>query len=226
MAMENTFSKSDNIEQAWELVKVNFWFLVGLAFVVMLVSSFFGYLSKLIETKGIIITLSAISWIIQIFLNIGIINISLKLARAEPTAWGDLWTKRHLFWRYLGGNIIYYFIVAGGLLLLVIPGVIWSIKYQFFTYALVDKELSIMKALQESGRLTQGHKGNIFVLNILLTLIALLGLLLLFVGLLVAVPITWLTYSLVYLKLQKIANAHQSDISTNSGKQKNAIGAT
>lgn len=209
--MENSFSKSDSIEQSWELVKANFWFLIGLAFIVMLISNLAGWLSELVETGGLITTISIISWIIQIFLSIGIINITLKLARGETANWGDLWTKRHLFWRYIGGSILYALIVTGGLLLLIIPGVIWALKYQFFTYALVDKELSIKAALQESRRLTKGHKGNIFVLNILLTLIALLGMLLFFVGLFVALPITWLTYTLVYLKLQKLSHTSESN---------------
>ena len=212
--MENTFSKSDSIEQAWELVKANFWFLVGLTFALLLVSNFFSYISDLLETEGLIFTLSIISWVIQVFLSIGIINISLKLARGEVASWGDLWTKRHLFWRYIGGSILYALIVSVGLLLLIIPGVIWALKYQFFTYILVDKELSIWAALKDSSRLAQGHKGNIFVLNILLTLIAVLGLLLFFIGLLAAMPIIWLTYALVYLKLQELSNTSKSKAKT------------
>jgi hypothetical protein len=217
-----TFSKSDSIEQAWELTKANFWFLVGLAFIVALVSNLPASVAELVDHEGLTITLSVISWVVQIFLSIGIIDICLKLARGENANWGQLWTKRHLFWRYIGGSILYSLIVVGGLLLLIIPGVIWGLKYQFFTYALVDKELSVMEALQESSRLTQGHKGNIFVLNILLSLIAMLGLLLLFIGLLVAMPIIWLAYSVVYLKLQELSNPAQPKTKV---KQKSAASA-
>jgi hypothetical protein len=195
------FSKSELVEHAWEITKQNFWFLFWLAFIIMLAGSIPNLFGQEVQQTNFFWVLVLIIWIVQIFLSLGIIRISLKLSRSETASWGDLWEPRHLFWRYLGASILYGLITVIGFILLIIPGLIISIRLQFFTYALVDKEMKIFEALQYSWDITRGSWWNLFFYNIILTLIVFLGLILLVVGVLVATPVTWLAYTLVYLKL-------------------------
>ena len=61
---------------------------------------------------------------------------------------GDLPT----FWRYLAVNFLFLLIILGGLLLLVIPGIVWSVKYQFAPFLIVDRNLGLKEAFQGERR--------------------------------------------------------------------------
>ena len=81
------------------------------------------------------------------------------------------------------------------------PGIIWSLKYAFVRYFIVDKGLSIKEAFLESSKITSGSKWNIFWLSILIAIINILGALAFGVGLLLSIPITIMAYAYVYRKL-------------------------
>lgn len=195
------FSKSGLIEQAWEITKKHFWFMVGLTVVIVFISSIPNFFGEDKQAEPLVLSIAILTWIIQIFLSIGITYITLKLGRGESVTWADLWTKKYLFWRYLGGSILMGIIVLIGFALLIIPGIWLGVRLQFFTYALVDKDAKIMEALRISWDMTEGNWWNLFGYNILLGLVVLLGFILLVIGIFVAIPVTWLGLALVYLKL-------------------------
>jgi len=62
--------------------------------------------------------------------------------------------------------------VMGGLILLVIPGIIFSLGFYFSTTIVAVEELGPVAAMKRSWRLTKGHRGDVFGLNMLLILIA------------------------------------------------------
>ena len=83
---------------------------------------------------------------------------------------------------------IWILITIGGTFLLVIPGVIWGVKYGLCGFAVMDKALSAREAIRFSGKITQGYKGKLFscwlisVVSGQLALPLVLGLQLLFSG--------------------------------------------
>lgn len=99
------------------------------------------------------------------------------------------------------GSIIYGVIVSLGLILLIIPGIVWAIKFQFFDYLIIDKGLGPIDALEKSSEITRGVKLDLLTFGILIWIINLLGLLCLVVGLFVTIPITVVAKAFVYRKL-------------------------
>jgi uncharacterized membrane protein len=95
-------------------------------------------------------------------------------------------------------------IILGGLLLLVVPGVIWAIKYQFAMTLVVDKKMGFNEALKTSGRITKGHKGWLFGLTILIGLMQLATIFTLFIGLIATVPLAYIIYIVVYRYLESL----------------------
>ena len=142
-----------------------------------------------------------ILWIINLIAQIGLLKISLKVYDGEPASSQELFSYAHFSIKYLLASVLYGLIVLAGLLLLVVPGVIWSIKYQMFALLIVDKNMGIKEAFKKSAELTSGVKLSIFVFFIIMGLINLAGLLLLFVGLFVTVPVTLMAYIYVYRSL-------------------------
>ena len=85
--------------------------------------------------------------------------------------------------------------------MLIIPGIIWGIKFQFFSYFIVDKGLGPIEALKRSSTITKGAKWDLFLFGLLVWLINLLGALCLLVGLFATIPTTGVAMAFVYHKL-------------------------
>jgi len=93
--------------------------------------------------------------------------------------------------------------------LLIVPGIIWGIKFWFFDYFVIDKGLGSIEALKKSSAITEGHKWNLFIFFLVITGINLLGAIFLLVGLFATMPITMIVAAFVYRRLlaQKVVSA-------------------
>jgi len=65
---------------------------------------------------------------------------------------------------FLFGLILYTLITLVGTILLIIPGIIWGIKFQFFGYFIVDKGLEPIEALKRSAAITKGVRWSLLFL--------------------------------------------------------------
>ena len=70
----------------------------------------------------------------------------------------DLFSYFPLFFKYLSGSILYELIIVGGMILLIIPDIIWRIKFQFFSCFIVDKGVGPIEALKRSSVITKDAK--------------------------------------------------------------------
>lgn len=183
------FSKREAISFGWNVTKNNLGFFILLLILVFVISVASAVLN------------AVISIIVEMLITIGLIKISLKFCDNEKANISDLFSSSHLFFNFLIGNLLYALISIGGFILLIIPGIIWAIKYGFFGYLIVDKGLGPIEALKESARITKGNKWNLFLFGILLGLINILGALALLVGLFVTIPTAMIANAFVYRKL-------------------------
>lgn len=206
--METTaFSKKEAIRFGWRTFKANWGFLF-LAFLVAGIIYFFPGMTadRLEETMPFLANLIGLGvWVIYIVLPLGLIKITLKLHDNQKPELTDLLSCFPLFFKQLLASILYNLIVFFGLLLLIIPGIIWAVKFQFYSYLIVDRNLGPIKALKKSVAITRDHKWNLFLLSLILALIDLLGVTAIFAGLLIALPVTMLARTFVYRKLLAMA---------------------
>lgn len=202
--MRKSFSKKEAISYGWNTAKKNFKFLALTVLFYMALSSVPGFLADAFSKNNIpflsfIINLAG--WVLQMSASLGLIAIALKIHDNKKAQYSDLLSKIHLFIPYLFGSIVYGVIIFVGYLLLIVPGVIWSLKFQYFSYLMVDKNMGPIDAMKRSSRITKGHKWNLFLFGILLALINLAGLLALGVGLFLTLPTTFMASAFVYRKL-------------------------
>jgi len=205
--IEKRFSKGEAIKFGWSMVKNNLIFFVGLFIADGLIYQALEIISK--STKENIPALSFVSdivyLVIQIIVQMGLIKISLRICdnmRCElADFFSDLLSCLPLFFKYLSGTILYLLIVLSGIILLIIPGVIWSVKYSFVGYFIVDKGLGPIEALKESSLITKGAKQDLFLFWLLISVVNFLGVLAFFIGLFVTIPITVVAIGFVYRKL-------------------------
>lgn len=206
--MNQRFSQKEAISFGWNTTKTNlaFFIIISLTlFILQIIPAVVRQFTGNQNTSVVIINsaVAIIFWLINLVTSMGVIKISLKFIDNQSASYSDLFSQFHLFFRYLLGSILYGLIVMAGLILLIIPGIIWGIKFQFFSYSIIDQDLGPVEALKRSWIITSGVKWRLFVFNITLGLINLLGLLALGVGLLVTVPTTSLAAAYVYRQLSK-----------------------
>jgi uncharacterized membrane protein len=202
-----TFSIKEAIKTNWEVVKANFWFVVGTTFVYFLFNSSFEIGGEDAEsafskvTLVALIVLGIIFWVVGTIVQMGYTKIYLKLHGGERSKFKELFTYYHLFWRYVGAMILYCLRVFLGFILLVVPGVIWGIKFQFMPILVLDKGMGPVEAMRESGKMTEGHKWHLLKFGLVVAGINIIGFLCFVVGLLVTVPLTVLAHIHIYRKL-------------------------
>jgi uncharacterized membrane protein len=112
------------------------------------------------------------------------------------------------FFQYLLGSLLYGLVVAAGMVLLVVPGVLWAIKYCFTGFLIIDLGLDPLTAMRRSAELTRPARGQLFFFGLTLLGVNILGALVLGIGLLATVPMTVLALGQVYRQL--LQNEHTS----------------
>ncbi len=192
------------LSQAWELFKKNWKFLLVVTIIGWIFQGLprsFGQRNYANDSWLLSVLLGLVFSILKIIVDIGLTKIYLKMVDKEPAKIEDLFAHYKLFWKYLAGSILYGLIVVGGLLLLIVPGIIWAVKFQFYAYLIVDKNLGPLQALSRSSEVTQGKKWALFKFNLVNGLVAVSGIFALGVGLLITVPVTQLSMAMLYRKL-------------------------
>ncbi len=208
----NTFSPSAMIRFGWETFKKRPWFFVGVFLVVGILSSGMNFQmdANTSYTPGIIVLFviaAIIMTIIQTLAKMGSTQLVLKAQEnTESLTFGDLWAP-HPFWKYVGASILVGVIVVIGFILLIVPGIIWALRYMFVPYLVMDRKLKPFEALKESARITYGHKWQLLGLIGLIVLINILGALALLVGLLVSGPVSAIALGHAYRTLSAQAGA-------------------
>jgi uncharacterized membrane protein len=197
------FSKSEAVRFGWDTMKSNLGFFIVLLIAVGLLYTvppiIVGIVMEANVFLGLILRIADI--VLGIIISMGLVKIALRFCDKEKGRFSDLFSQYRLFFNYLFASILYNLIVFGGMLLLIVPGIIWGIKFCFFDYFVVDKRLGPIEALKRSSAITRGVKWDLFVFFLMLTGINLLGALCLLIGLFAAIPTTWVAQAFVYRRL-------------------------
>jgi uncharacterized membrane protein len=212
-----SISKKELFQLGWETFKKQWKILLGTLAIMWVISVVFeGALGALEEMPlvGFVVLLVYIA--LSVLLQIGLTRITLNLAYARPASIRQLFEEHTIILRFLGASVMYVLIVLGGFLLLIVPGIIWAIKYSQFRYLIVDKNVNAFDSLSQSAKLTDGHKMQLFWLGVLLTLLNIAGALAFVVGLLITIPVTVMVYAHLYKKLTELQSGVVAEMSSES----------
>jgi len=201
------FTVGSAIRFGWETFKTRPWFFVGSTVVIFIAYAIVGAITGGIDTAmgatpedpsaigGII------NFVLSTFIGMGVTAFYLAAHdNPETIDLSTLWHPRP-FWKYLGAGILVGLAIGIGFILLIIPGIIAAIFFMFTTFIVIDKELGPIEAMKESMRIGRGYRWPLLGLIVLLSLIMLLGVIALFVGILVALPVASLAFVHAYRTL-------------------------
>lgn len=201
-----TFSSGELFKQAWALIKKK-WKLflkpLGVMFLVQLLVSMLTNYNAENMSQLVIFIVQIASMVLNAVMQINLIKIMLGIIRGEYEQFEvmDLFDFNVQILTYWLGTLTVGLIVVVGMVLLIIPGIIWGIKYSFVPYLIVDKKMAVGEAMKASAIMTAGMKWNIFFFFIAGLILNLLGLLMLIVGVIVTGAVTSLAYYLLYERL-------------------------
>src|SRR3989344_3911926 len=148
--------------------------------------------------------LGILATIFLIIIRIGYNKMFLRMNDGEKPTFSEIFKEYPLFWKYLGLSILMPLAVLVGLVLLIIPGIIWAVRFSFAPLILVDTKIGPIAAMKESWAITAGNFWHLLEFWIVIGLINLLGMIVLGVGLLVSIPVSTFASIYVYRELTKV----------------------
>lgn len=191
--------------EAFQCARQNSFFLIVLTLIFLFSFSLVSYLPKTlcalvgIDMEGWVGTFHQLfEAVFQSFLFLGITRISILFSAGITPDYRDFLKIKTPLIRYLLASILYTAIVFGGMLLLVVPGIIWALKYQMYSFVIVDEEVGPVEALRKSAQLTDGAKMDLFRFGMMAGTVNMLGALFFLVGLFVTIPVTLLAMGRLY----------------------------
>lgn len=155
------FNRAELKNVAKERLTGNWSYMAGITLLLMILTSLSSFLG-LIPVVGTIFLYCIISPI-----TLSQIIMSAKLYHREHVEVGDIFSGFTYFGKCVG---LYFWMLLWiflWTLLLIVPGIIKGYSYSLAFYCLRnDPSLTIREALQESIRLTDGYKAELFVLEL------------------------------------------------------------
>lgn len=169
------------LERSWNLLKANFWPLVGSTFVLFVVMM----IAQSIPLLGLLVSLL----LTGVFYG-GLYLYYLKKIRGQSAELGDVFSGFSLaFLPLMLATLVSSLLTMVGLLLLILPGIYLAVSYAFAYMLVIDKRLEFWAAMEVSRRVITAQWFRMFALILLGALIACLGVIGLFIGVFVTIPI-------------------------------------
>ena len=204
-------------ERSWSLLKANFWPMVGVTALVVIMEeavilwTYFGL--------GQVAELVVASVIGSVFLG-GLQYYFLRKIRGQPAGLGDAFAGfTTAFLPLVLGGLVGGVLIAFGLILLILPGIYLAVAYTFAWLLIIDRKLDFWTALEVSRRVITAQWWRVFGLLLLCLVFALLGMALLLVGIFAAMP---LIYGTIVQAYEDICGAPQAEVTGQSPSPTNS----
>lgn len=134
---------------------------------------------------------------VSIPLGYGVSYAYLKAARDQNLQIDDMFAGFKNYWNAIGTGLLVGIIVGVGFILLIVPGIYLACKLAFTPYLVVDRKMGVIKAIEESWRMTGGHGWKVFLIGLLAIPIGIAGLICFGVGIIIS--IMWVSMAMASL---------------------------
>lgn len=203
--MERSFPRNDALRFGWEVARQNIRFFAVVLIIMAAVSYFFSLIDNSFPSDQVVprFIVNILNWIVSSITGIGLIRIGLNFVDKKESQYIDLFSHYDRTVNYMAGSILYGLAIAIGLILLIIPGIYFGIRFQFFSYFIVEKNVGPVQALRMSWNLTKDLTWKLFVYGLIVMGINILGALALLLGLFLTIPTTQVATAYLFRHLSK-----------------------
>lgn len=134
---------------------------------------------------------------------VGIFGIFLDVIDKQSVDIFSVYKRKHLALKAAVGCVLYTTITILGYFLFIIPGIIFSTKYGFWIFELIDNNCGIWEAFQKSAQTTYGNKWDLYGFYLIKWQVNSIAFIFLFIPYLITAPIFILAQAYMYRKLQQ-----------------------
>ena len=194
---------SDLFVHAWKHLLPNFWLLVGLTFLLLILALSIGLVLSFIPAVVIRFPLTLVANLLFAFVGIGLVRIYLRICRNhEITDFKEvLLSGADKLWPYFGLLVVGTIIGEISPYLIYLPNLIFGFLFWPAHYLIADNQCSLLASFGYSIELVRANIGTTIVLILVSAVLILVGGLLLGLGLLVAMPFVFLVTATAYLAM-------------------------
>jgi hypothetical protein len=176
-------------ERSWELLKGNFWQLVGVTALVIALDEVAGYAIQKVAGPYAGALLSIVIGIVFIA---GLQFYFLKKIRGQSAGVADAFSGFTLaFGPLVLGGLVFTLILCLGFVCFILPAIYLGVAYSFAWLLVMDQKLDFWTALEVSRRVVTAQWWRVLGLGLLSVVFLLLGAALLGVGIFVALPLMY-----------------------------------
>ena len=185
----NNFCLKDSFRSGWKTLAGNIGIilklsliLIGIFLLGLLLNIIFNQLiTPELGWLGIVFSVifAVLMSVVSIFFQMRLIALSFALLKGDSFTIKDFFSmpqSRNMLAYFFIGLFLYSLIIQAGILLLVVPGIIWTFKYCMVPFVIVDRNMSPIDALKESGRLTKGVKLKLFIFYLFIIVLGIFSL--------------------------------------------------
>ncbi|MDR1196156.1 MAG: hypothetical protein LBL00_06755 [Endomicrobium sp.] len=202
------FDIMDVLKSSWENFKKAPFLLIGLLFLSVVVSLLTNLLVSFIPSIIMVIILSIISWMAGSYIMLSFIRASLILANGEIPSWDVLKNDKNIYFKFFGASILLSLILVFATFLFVIPMVLATAIFFPVVYIVVDKKnIGIIDAFKRSWEIATPQFVSCIIFIILMFILSIIGMIPLGLGLLIVVPIMYISGAIIYKKLDAAADS-------------------
>lgn len=200
--MEPKFTISNVFDKAWKCTKSQLWILVGLLVGYTIIWFTLRMFAMPVQySRAGIVVVGVVSTIVSIVFTLGYTkNMFQALDGIEPqfSAYGQQSRK---ILTYFLASLLMSVIVLIGLCLFIIPGIYLALRLQFYQALIVEEDAGTLESLKRSWAITSGETSRLFLLWLAMLGILVVGLALFVVGVLLALPVTYMMYCETFRRL-------------------------
>lgn len=197
------FSVGEAFKFGWQEWKKNWLFLSAVTLLCTLLPAIPAILQYTLSDEKYLsqMLLGLIHYALLFIAQMGFLTIAVKAARLQEYSFNDFFSSVHLLPSFIWGSVLYFLAVLGGMLLLIIPGIIFAIKFCFWSLFVVDRSFKGLDSLKASSQAIYGYKWDMLLFMIGWMILNLIGVLALGIGLLITIPVGMIAFAHLYVKL-------------------------
>ncbi|AJQ97100.1 integral membrane protein [Gynuella sunshinyii] len=147
---------------------------------------------------GVFVLLQLIFAFVNVILGMGVFMIGLHYAIGGEASLGQMFSCFGRSWQIFLCLILIYLMVFLGFILLIIPGIYLGLAYYLAMPLVVEKKMSVWKAMEASRKAITKRWFSVFGLFIVLGFINLIAALPLGIGLIWTLPMSVICFSMLY----------------------------
>lgn len=207
LGTKTQFSIKTLLLESWSIYKQNWLYITGVTLIFALLNFLPRYLANTLLRESLTLRSLAqiLAWFVTFASQLGMASLLLPLAKGQKLPLISYFNySPRIFFKFLLLSLFINFISFVGLILLIIPGLIFYLRTQFFSFILLENpSFKLTQAIKQSWSITRGRTLKIALLGLTTILINMLGIVTLGFGLIVTTPLTTLILVTAYLFLNK-----------------------